>query len=247
MNVTHIQSKQFQASFKHRLPLCLSGLWSCGFFFSFFLSFIVIIMLWNFISTRPIKGLWFVDVSSICDIEWFNLATRECIKQWAACKTIYCSYFILGLLCTALAPIVSPSNAPHGPATERQWLYSWYGLDLLSMRLNRVMCGSVCKWDCFKWKFGRKKHPLHFETTQWLYYKQKWLIKPQKRSKSLTLTGCIGSRLFPKLCCTGNNNFTANSVQCSLICQLPLLAQFHIDWGSFFLFCPYVSLRSICE
>lgn len=110
----------------------------------------------------PSKGQWFVDVSSICDIEWFNLATRECIKQWAACKIIYCSYFILGLLHTALAPDISPSTASKGTAAESQWLYSWYGLDLLCR--VRVMCGSVQKWDRSKWKFKHKQHPKDFET-----------------------------------------------------------------------------------
>lgn len=130
-NSSHLQSTDCHTLFGRPLGLCLC--------FLFYFPFIVIIMPWNFISTRPIKDPWFVDVSSICDIEWFNLTTRECIKQWAACKIIYCSYFILGLLCTALALVASPSNTPHGPATERKWLYSWSGLDLLSMNPNQVM------------------------------------------------------------------------------------------------------------
>lgn len=146
MNVTHIQSEQFQASFKHRLPL---SVWEASraapIFYLFIYLFSLLLLCCETLSAPgPSKGQWFVDVSGICDIEWFNLATRECIKQWAACKIIYCSYFILGLLRTALAPVISPSTASNGTAAESQWLYSWYGLDLLC-RVQTESCVDQCR------------------------------------------------------------------------------------------------------
>lgn len=85
MNVTHIQSEQFQDSFKHRLPL---SVWEASraaaiFFFVYFIYLFSLLLLCceTLSAPGPSKGQWFVDVSSICDIEWFNLATREWVKS----------------------------------------------------------------------------------------------------------------------------------------------------------------------
>lgn len=145
MNVTHIQSEQFQASFKHRLPL---SVWEASRAAAIFYLFIYFHCYYYAVKLYQHPGL--VKASDLWMCQAFVIFSGLILQQGSASNSeLHVKSFIVLILSSdfyalALATVISPSTASNGTAAESQWLYSWYGLDLLC-RVQTESCVDQCR------------------------------------------------------------------------------------------------------